>query len=370
MEEQYAGVGILTFHCSDNFGAMLQAYGLKQFLCRSGVRASLVPYAPPYMIGRHWRIPYVPCRKPGGPLTCAAYAASGLQKNFCAYREFSIRRANMRRFRTEHLVNDGQPAIHFPSGLRDLPYRCYVVGSDQIWNPEITFGLRPEYFGSFADKKKARVIAYAASLGGATLPPQYDRDFARLLQNLDAVSLREQEAAGYVKRFYDGEVAAVLDPVFLLDRESWTEVEKPPAKTGYILTASTEKSPAMTAYVQTLSQNTGLPVVQLCTPDDSSGPAEFLGYIHKADYVVTNSFHATAFSIIYEKNFLAFAHSRLNARIENILQLHGLEDRLCRDGSVAEIDAPVDWTMVREKSRAAAAKSVDFLLRHVTGGGL
>ena len=211
MEEQYAGVGILTFHCSDNFGAMLQAYGLKQFLCRSGVRASLVPYAPPYMIGRHWRIPYVPCRKPGGPLTCAAYAASGLQKNFCAYREFSIRRANMRRFRREYLVNDGQPAIHFPSGLRDLPYRCYVVGSDQIWNPEITFGLRPEYFGSFADKKKARVIAYAASLGGATLPSQYDRDFARLLQNLDAISLREQEAAGYVKRFYDGEVAAVLD---------------------------------------------------------------------------------------------------------------------------------------------------------------
>ena len=202
MEEQYTGVGILTFHCSDNFGAMLQAYGLKQFLCRSGVRASLVPYAPPYMIGRHWRIPYVPCRKPGGPLTCAAYAASGLQKNFCAYREFSIRRANMRRFRTEHLVNDGQPAIHFPAGLRDLPYRCYVVGSDQIWNPEITFGLRPEYFGSFADKKKARVIAYAASLGGATLPSQYDRDFARLLQNLDAISLREQEAAGYVKRFY------------------------------------------------------------------------------------------------------------------------------------------------------------------------
>ena len=86
--------------------------------------------------------------------------------------------------------------------------------------------------------------------------------------------------------------------------------------------------------------------------------------------MVTNSFHATAFSIIYEKKFLAFAHSHLNARIENILQLHGLEDRLCRNGSVAEIDAPVDWTMVREKSRAAAAESVDFLLRHVMGGGL
>ena len=76
MGKKYGDVGILTFHCSDNFGAMLQACGLKHFLRRCGIRADIIPYAPPYMTGRHWLIPYVPA---SGPL-CFWIAEESAQK--------------------------------------------------------------------------------------------------------------------------------------------------------------------------------------------------------------------------------------------------------------------------------------------------
>lgn len=311
--QQAGDVGILTFHCSDNFGAMLQAYALKNHLRSCGVRADIVPYAPPYMTGRHWRIPYVPNRRAGW-LGFAKNMAYGFLRSLRAGREFTLQRANMARFRREYLLNPGQREIWFSSGLRRLPYRYYIVGSDQIWNPDITFGLRPEYFGGFQNRRKECVISYGASLGGSALPPQYDREFARLLQNLDAVSLRESGAVPYVQSLYPKEVTEVLDPVFFLGPEEWRKIERPPDRTGYILAYGTEINPDMTCYIQTLSQSAGLPVLELgyipvaggeSAADRAAGPAEFLGYVRGADYVVTNSFHATAFSLIFQKSSLS-----------------------------------------------------------------
>lgn len=374
--ERGGDVGILTFHCADNFGAMLQAYGLKHFLRGQGVQADIVRYAPLFMTGRYWWAPYVPASGLRGMAWSLLNMGEKFFQHLCARREFAARKANMNRFRREYLIDLHQPKIRLLSGLRRLPYRTYVVGSDQIWNPDITFGLRRVYFGAFQSAWKERVVSYAASLGSASLPPRYDGEFARLVRHVDAVSLREAESVPYVKRFHPGEVAAVLDPVFLLERPAWEAIERRPSRTGYILVYATERNPRMTAYMEALSQRTGLRVIELerahmavgfpTELDRSAGPAEFLGYIHGADYVVTNSFHAAAFSILYQKRFLAFAHSRTNARIENILRLHGLEDRLCWAGG--DIDAPVDWEAVRARTAAEARKSGAFLLKSLCQG--
>lgn len=98
--------------------------------------------------------------------------------------------------------------------------------------------------------------------------------------------------------------------------------------------------------------------------DRTAGPAEFLGYIHKADYVVTNSFHAAAFSIIYEKPFFVFLHSNRGARLTNVLRVHGLENRIYRKDRYTDIDAPVDWGKVEEQSRENARLSKEFLRKH------
>ena len=119
-----------------------------------------------------------------------------------------------------------QGKLLFSGQLKWLPYSCYIVGSDQIWNPDITYGLRRAYFGAFVNKRKKRVIAYAASLGGAALAEQYKQEFSGLISCVDVVSVREEEAIPYVENCAQKEVVAVLDPVFLLQRESWQQVEK------------------------------------------------------------------------------------------------------------------------------------------------
>lgn len=366
---QAGEVGILTFHCSDNFGAMLQAYGLKRCLRANGVAADIVRYEPPFLTGRHWRIPYIPGKGVGG-LAAMGY---GFFRNMRSGERFSRRRENMERFRKAYLVEKGQPKILFLPGLRKLPYRRYVVGSDQIWNPNITCGLRRAYFGAFESVRKERVTAYAASLGGASLPERYRHEFSVLLRSLDAVSLRETGAVPYVQQFFSGKVEAVLDPVFFLGKREWEQVENAPERGKYILAYATEPNRKMAEYVKNLSQKTGMAVVELraaagggADVDEAAGPAEFLGYIHHAAYVVTNSFHAAAFSIIFEKQFLVFAHSKVNERLASVLALHGLEDRFYREEG--RIDAPVDWLKVRNRTAAAVKPSREFLMKNAAGG--
>ncbi len=375
-----ADVGIVTFHCSNNYGAMLQAYGLKRFLLDHNIEAEIVRYEPPYMTGRHWWIPYAPIQGLKGRIWGLFHLWNGFWSHMQVREDFSRQRANMNRFRREYLLEKGQRKMVSVLGFRRMSCRYYIVGSDQIWNPAITCGLRKAYFGAFAAKRKEKVIAYAASFGGASIPPRYDKRFSQLVRHVDALSVREEAAVPYVKKFYPGEVRAVLDPVFFTGREVWRAAEKIPRQKGYIFVYVTEPNRNMEDYAKKLSLEKHLPVIEVCAglqgrdqgfqTDVTAGPAEFLGYIHHAEYVVTNSFHAVAFSIIYRKKFLAFAHSSLSARLQNILQIHGLENKICRDGDIKDIDLRVDWEEVDRRTAEAVKESGDFLLENLQGAML
>ncbi len=364
--------GILTFHCADSYGAMLQAYGLKRYLTGKGLKAHVIPYEPIFMTGRHWWIPYVPL---GSPLKIVGW---GLYKWKCNLREgrsFFVRRANMRSFRKRYLVEKGQKKMFFTYQLRRLPYQYYIVGSDQIWNPRVTCGLRAVYFGAFPNSKKAKVIAYAASLGSRSLPTEYEKEFSKLIKHVDAVSVRENAAVTCVSKFYPGEVLMVPDPVFLLKRKEWQRIEKLPDREGYIVVFITEKNDELFEYAKELSKSRGLPVVEIGNGIDiaeksfetvrTAGPQEFLGYIHKADYVITNSFHGTAFSIIFEKRFTVFGHSGAGERIHNILQVCGLESRLYQKNNNAEIDEDIDWNRVEKRIEDSAKLGGEFLMKNL-----
>ncbi len=370
--EESNSIGIITFHCADNFGAMLQAYGLKRYIYERGGKACIVCYEPFFMTGRHWRIPYVPA---GGILCCVRTAIACGKMRLGMGDNFAKKRANMKRFRKKYLIEKGHRKLLFKRQLRKLPFRYYIVGSDQIWNPDITLGLRDVYFGAFLNLRKEKVIAYGASLGGGKLPPEYDRRFSELIKHVDEVSLREEEAVPYVRKFYQGQVETVLDPVFLLERKEWLDIEKLPVQKDYILLYQTEYNQELVNYARKLSEETGLAVIELqigkpkCyqdfLEDYTAGPAEFLGYIHQAAYVVSNSFHAVAFSIIYEKNFLAFLHDSRGARIRNILRIAGLENRMYEKGKKEQIDVCIDWEEVHRKIKKALERSEAFLKKNL-----
>lgn len=363
-------VGIITFHCSDNYGAMLQAYGLKEYLRSKNIRTDIVQYEPPFMTGRHWWIPYIPI---GGLLGIIYYGCNIWINNLKLRRNFFIRRHNMKEFRRKYLTEGKRKKAYFAIQLRKFNYQCYIVGSDQIWNPDITCGLRKVYFGDFKNKKKKRVIAYAASMGRAALSPEYDKEFSKLLNHLDAISVRESGAIPYIKRFYRGDVQSVLDPVFLLEEKEWQKVEKIPDKERFIFVYMTEHNDKLGDYVKRLSKEKGMLIVRICGginiagenvwTDYVAGPAEFLGYVHKADYVVTNSFHGVAFSMIFKKKFVVFQHSSVGERISNLLELSGLESRIYRGNE--EMDFNIDWNTVRERIEKNIELAEDFLMRNI-----
>ena len=367
-------VGILTFHCSDNYGAMLQAYGLKEYLKQRNVKVEIVRYEPPYMTGRHWWIPYVPL---GNVFSTLWYGWYKWKRNREKGKAFFVRRANMKHFRSNYLIGREQKKRWLSCHLNSLPYSYYIVGSDQIWNPEVTCGLKSVYFGAFRGNNKKRVIAYAASLGGVSLSSRYDQKFSKLIKHVDAISVREEGAIPYIKQFYAGNVQMVPDPVFLLSKKTWEKIEQLPEKEHYIVVYITEKNEELTAYVKELSKKQGIEIIQIASDIDltyeefdqiyTAGPSEFLGYIHKADYVITNSFHATAFSIIFEKKFIVFQHCSAGERIRNILKTYGLENRLYQQNKNIEIDAVVDWDKVRKQGEESRRAGENFLKNHLNG---
>lgn len=365
-------VGILTFHCADNYGGILQAYGLKRYLTRKGLKAHIIPYEPPFMTGRHWWIPYVPS---GNVLRIFGWGLFGWTCNLKKGRSFFVRRASMRRFRKRYLVEKGQKKIFFTYQLRRLPYQYYIVGSDQIWNPKITCGLRAAYFGAFPNRNKVKVISYAASLGSRSLPTEYEKEFSKLIKHVDAVSVREEAAIPCIRQLYSGEVLMVPDPVFLLKRKEWEKIERLPDREGYIVVFITEKNDELFEYAKELSKSRGLPVVEIesginILDEDfelvyTAGPSEFLGLIHKADYVITNSFHVTAFSIIYQKKFTVFTHTAAGERISNILRLSGLESRLYEKNGNTEAGEDIDWSKVEKRMEDSAKLGEEFLMKNL-----
>ena len=366
-------VGIISFHCSDNFGAMLQAYGLKTYLRSQGIMADIVPYEPFFLIGRSWLVPYAPVGDLYGSLR---YSCWGVCSHIRMGRAFFRQKSNMKCFREKYLVDKKRKKLRWSSQLRQLRCQYYIVGSDQIWNPDITFGLRKVYFGCFQNSCKKKVVAYAASIGGSALLPKYGKEFSQMMEYIDVVSVREKDAVPYVEKYCNKEVSVMLDPVFLLDEECWSRVEVLPEKTNYILVYRTEENLEMVNYIRSLSEKTGLPVIELRSNywwktekfivDYTAGPAEFLGYIRNAENVISNSFHAVAFSIIYEKHFMAFLHSDRGARIRNILEVCGLTDRLYQEKKAMEIDRAIPWKVAKQNLKREVKCAEDFLMEHLT----
>lgn len=372
-----SSIGILTFHCADNYGAMLQAYGLKEYLRKKGFDVEIVCYEPPFMTGRHWWIPYIP---EGGLFGIIRHGWSGWRRNLKLGKTFFERRKNMRQFRKKYLIETGQKKLLFAGQLRKLAYQYYIVGSDQIWNPKITLGLRKVYFGEFMSRCKKKVIAYAASLGGESLTPEYNEKFSELLKTVDYISVRESVAIPYIKQFCTKDIRTVVDPVFLLRKDEWRKIERLPDKKQYIFVYMTEENNELVEFAQKMTERIGGSILKMkggldfnsknVITDYIAGPAEFIGYIHGADYVVTNSFHGVAFSIIFQKEFVAFQHSSVNARISNILEICGLENRLYPEDEERKPTfqrQTVDWQSVGSRIEKNVKTAEQYLAEGLNG---
>lgn len=225
-------------------------------------------------------------------------------------------------------------------------YDVFIVGSDQVWNPKY---MHWGYTLSFVPEEK-RKISYAASIGVSMLTDKQKNSYSRWLCRFHSVSVREQDAVETLEGLITSKIKLVLDPVFLLNRESWNSFSsKRRIKESYVFAYFLGGGEEIRNLVREYAKKNNLRLVtmpyiwqwytkidrkfgDICLYDVS--PEDFVSLIRYADCIITDSFHAVAFSCIYNKEFFVFGRSdqpEMSSRIASITSLFGTESRFLNE---------------------------------------
>jgi len=367
-------VGLATCFL-DNYGACLQAYALQEKIVQLGHDCSIIPYVEPD--GYEKEVSFAKLR----------WIKARLQKNDALARHYK-RAALFSRFKKEKLRFEKEKGkvVYYQSyqQLKDAPpkYDAYVCGSDQVWNPLFYNKNNPAYFLQFAQDKKK--VAYAPSIGLSALPEQYQEEFKQYVSTFDALSTREDAGTKIVQEVGGRDCLTVLDPTLLVGGEFWKDKVKKPSGFPYkqyvfcYLFSNTEK---VAAYVKEMQAVTGLPVVYLPVSDlvydvdgrlVDAGPLEFLWLIQNATFVLTDSFHCSAFSIMFHKDFSVIDRQRrgedvnMSSRIVNLMRMAGIENGFADVAKPYEKSAKIDYAAVdnnmqkyRDESEAYLRKALE-----------
>lgn len=258
-------------------------------------------------------------------------------------------------------------------------YDGVMVGSDQLWTPS---GITSNFYNlMFADDDVLK-ISYAASIGVSQIKKDLHKLYTTFLNRIDHLSVRENTAKRLVEELSDNTAEVVVDPVLLLSGEDWLEAipNKNLYDEPYVFAYFLGKTPEYRKAVTDFAKEKGLKVVAFHHMDSYNkadigfgdynpynvGPEEFVNTIRNAEYIFTDSFHGSVFSMIYEKKFMVFnrysdeqIYSK-NSRIDSFCQNYGLADRRY-NGNINAVDNDIDYASVLEKVENHRQKSFAFL---------
>lgn len=267
-------------------------------------------------------------------------------------------------------------------------YSAILVGSDQLWR---TDSVEHGYYTLEWVPDNIRKIAYSTSIGVKEVPWFQVEKNRRFMNRFDYIALREQSACDLVYKLTGRKVQVVLDPTLLFTGEQWMNIQQiePLTTDNYIFCYLLGNNPDQRALIKQVQEKTGLKIVALqhldeYIPSDEGfadeapynvGPREFLNYIRNADYIFTDSFHCSVFSILYKKQFFTFsrfserAKQSTNTRIDNLLNLTGLSQRRINSQSELNsiLDMPCNYKGVDERLDALRQSSMEYLYTALKG---
>lgn len=367
-------VGIITIQKPpENYGASLQAYALWKYIDNLGFDCEIIdllrPWHPQYKISSR------------DPL----FKKSIKQK---LIRLLFLKRSGYRMLNTirckkfENFNNLCRYSKCFKSVdelYNDIPlYDFYISGSDQIWNPNMDIVNEP-YFLTFAPIN-AKKISYASSFAVQTLPIDISNQFKDWLKSYDNISVREEKGVELINDMgLEKNVEAVLDPTFLLKKENWIELfdENSIDTNKYIFVYLLHSNDMIFEYIKAKSLKLGLKV-KIVVSDTSAhvpccfeslmdiGPIEWIKYIQNAKYVITDSFHCTVFSLIFERTFQTIACNKtVSSRLQNLLSKVGAESNLVYvdDLTINHAIPNVDYHTINKKIEEERNKSIAYLTK-------
>lgn len=347
-------IGIITFSDAQNYGAMLQAYALIHYINTLGHNCALINYR---KFDQRWFKP----RKTFQDILVTLLLRKQGRKRISHYQEFRKKHLNL-----TYLCND-------LDDLKELNkyFDVFITGSDQVWNCNVC--MNDAFFLSFVSKHKLK-IAYAPSFGSVAFSEKNHQKATAYIKKLDYVSVREKSGARLIKQLTGINAPVVLDPVFLVPLDHWIQIlsKQVPFNGNFIFVYTTEVNKKLFSTVHMLSQEKKLKVISTqyisgcrCITKKDIGPLEFLQYIYHADYVLSTSFHATAFSIIFNKPFGVFLHSQTGTRVKDLLLDLHIDNRIL-DGKTSVSDI-INWDEVNALVRKKIETSKYYLLTALEG---
>lgn len=371
-------IGILTLPLHTNYGGILQAYALQTVLERMG--HEVVVFDTPN------RMPLPPLKNiPKCFLKRIVKKLLGRnQKIFYEYYQnkkvIPVVSQNTQRFINSYIH---RKEIRNFKELDGDSYDAIVVGSDQVWRP---IYFIPMWFGqpmenaylSFTKGWNIKRISYAASFG--TDKWEYNEEQTlhnrEALQMFDAVSVREENGVKLCKHNFDVDALHVLDPTMLLDANDYIELFKrklTPKSKGNLLNYVLDETDEIESLIKKVASMKKMVPFAVNNPyeGDNTKPLNqrikpsvetWLRGFYDADFVITDSFHACVFSIIFKKQFIVVGNKeRGMARFESLLKMFGLEERLVDEKVDINTLQPIDYDKVYNLYGQLKERSLHFL---------
>ena len=380
-------VKLFTYHFSDNYGALIQAYALRKRFMNRSIDAQFINYHPRYVEEGGDYDEFFNPRKWRKNLTISYLKATSLYGSLFGS---ATQHKAFDDFRKQYLGVTGSRLLDADQLVGAIDADILVCGSDQIWSPSVQRGLDPVYFLDFPFAEGIRKISYAPSFGRSQLAPQFHVEARRLISQLDGISVREDSGVEIVRTVSGREAQCVPDPTILLG--DFRELLGPiiPTQDKHIFCYALRTSEVIREVAEHVAKVNGVRLISPSTAHQrwksigtgvTPGPIEWLRLLNSSMIVVTNSFHGVALSIIMNKPFLAVSlpgkNLALNERMLNLLRLVELLNRVVSSNRADEIDkvisSSIDWCNVNKRLSELRSSGEAFLnnqINHICKIGL
>lgn len=369
-------IGILTLPLHTNYGGILQAYALQTVLERMGhevchIEKQCKPFRLPL-----WKAPLVYGKRIVGNLSGHPFPIFYEQK---VARERFIVKQHTGRFIDQYIK---RKKVNVFADLKEDNFDAVIVGSDQVWRPRYFNGMIENVYLDFTEGWNIKRLAYAASFGTDKweYTQRQTERCGRLLRTFDAVSVREASGVELCRKYFGVEVAHVLDPTMLLAKEDYIqlfETANTPKSPGTLLCYILDETPEKAAYIEKIAKEYKLiPFRNNSRVEDGTAPLseriqppveQWLRGFYDAEFVVTDSFHACVFSILFHKPFIVIGNvKRGMSRFISLLSMFGLEKRLITSSfyDMGKIEN-MNWNKVSAILNEKAYDSISFLTEHL-----
>lgn len=360
-------VKVITRHAPANYGSLLQTMATQKIIKTLGLECEIIDYIPLPETGM--RIAFTQLNEKGNWnknfFKKVIYIMGREPENLLMYHKFKIMRKKYL-VMTERCKNLAQL-----QSLSSNEEEIFMTGSDQVWGPTSSGIYNPAYFLDFVSERN-RKIAFAASFGKTIFTKEVLAEYTKYLEKYDRITVREDSAVDLISTI-GLHAEQVLDPTLILSADEWSQYIKESVNGDYVLVYQIHNNPALDHYAVEFAKKANLPLIRVsamlhqCKRGGKfvylPNISKFLSLIKNARYLVTDSFHGTAFAINFNTQFVEILpNSGTESRNQSILRLTGLENRIVNNfEDFHYIEEKIDFAHINKILTVQRKKSVNIL---------